>query len=101
MLIEKLADNRTIMDRTGVQAYLVNYISNAIVDRSSDHPIFKAFAAMDSGTRESAVEALVLALFDRNGEPTIAVRDLYYEFFKVKMNAFGGHYYFDQGLDLS
>lgn len=101
MLIEKLADNRTIMDRTGVQAYLVNYISNAIVDRSSDHPIFNAFATMDSGARESAVEALVLALFDRDGEPTIAVHDLYYKFFKVKMTEVGGHYYFDQGLDLS
>lgn len=103
MLIETLEDGRTVMDKVGVQAYLVDYIGDAIRRDPAVHPMFTLFALMDSGTLESSVGSLVRSLFDNDdgeifGVPTAAVNALYYRLFDTKMTQVGAHYYFDADL---
>lgn len=94
MLIATLEDGRTIMDVSGMKAYLVSFLGDSIidVDHQNASSIMRVFIELSSGPRENAVERLVDFLFDADG-PTSAAYAVYKNIFDFEVRRIGDYYY--------
>ncbi len=75
MLVEKLADGRTLMDKQGLKSYLLDFLCDEIVDDLDESQettnISVFFFALDNDDREAAITDAVDSLFVDTGNPSL------------------------------
>lgn len=75
MLIEKLADGRTLMDKQGLKSYLLDSLCDEIAEDLDESQVTTNisvfFFALDNDDRESAIMDAVDSLFIDTGNPSL------------------------------
>ena len=97
MLIEKLADGRTLMDKRGLKDYLLDFLLDSAGEEliGDDQPnnISIALAALDDSDRSDAITAMVDSLFLENGNPHSGFDAVFGSVLGMKLERSGRFFY--------
>lgn len=97
MLIEKLADGRTLMDKRGLRDYLLDFLLDSAGEELTvdDQPnnISIALAALDDSDRTDAITAIVDSLFLDGGNPHSGFDAVFGSVLGMKLERSGRFFY--------